>query len=85
MDEIVPRLWLGGLDAARNTQLLLSRKVTCILTVNTKDLGPTRTEGFEHLFLEANDDLEADLLGHFPAAFDFIERSLEGSGVLVHW
>ena len=85
MDRIEPGLFLGGLDAARNTQLLLSRKISYILTVNTKDLGPTRTDGFEHLFLEANDDMEEDLLGHFPAAFEFIERGIQAGGVLVHW
>lgn len=85
MDLIEPGLFLGGLDAARNSQLLHSRKLSHILTVNTKDLGPTRTEGFEHLFLEANDDMEEDLLRHFPAAFDFIERGMQAGGVLVHW
>lgn len=57
-----------------------------MLSVLRAPLEEALFEGFEHMVVEVDDVDDENLLEHFPATNEFIQRGLDGGGaVLVHW
>jgi hypothetical protein len=79
--EVVPRLFLGGLEASADSGELAALGIRRVLSVGP---GPVaRFPGIAYLHLEAEDHPGEPLECHFEAALAFIGEG-EGAGVLVH-
>lgn len=97
--DLVPRtgrLYIGGLYALYQTELIASAGITHVLSVI--DYDPLLQEKFQHLthlHIRADDHPNVDLLQHFDAGVRYIESALgsvptggeregETGGVFVH-
>eukprot|EP01105_Mastigella_eilhardi_P005909 TRINITY_DN1758_c0_g1_i2.p1 TRINITY_DN1758_c0_g1~~TRINITY_DN1758_c0_g1_i2.p1 ORF type:complete len:352 (-),score=41.85 TRINITY_DN1758_c0_g1_i2:44-1099(-) len=82
-DEIVPGLYLGDVECARNRHALLQLGVDHILTIAF--YRPVWPNDFTYMVVEVDDREEVDLSPHFQGTTDFIANSLHSGGrVLVH-
>ncbi|KAG5878667.1 hypothetical protein JTB14_015600 [Gonioctena quinquepunctata] len=86
IEMIEKNLFLGGLEAAKNMDILNKNKITHILTINTcplpqtiKELKPLVTK-----FIQLSDQPKEDLLSYLDEADLFIKEGLSKSAVLVH-
>ncbi|KAK4694772.1 hypothetical protein P7C71_g2858, partial [Lecanoromycetidae sp. Uapishka_2] len=90
MDEIVPRLYVGGAGAAEDLAMLTVNKVSFVLTI--KELSPRadvkeayRAKGMEHLHIRKGDTASEDVISILGPLCDVIEgRMAKGKVVLVH-
>ncbi|KAF2110917.1 protein-tyrosine phosphatase-like protein [Lophiotrema nucula] len=88
--DLVPRaggkLYIGGLYALYQTDLIKSAGITHVLSVI--DYDPLLQESFSHLkhfHIRADDDPNEDLLKHFQSACEYVDEGLkDGGGVFVH-
>lgn len=97
--DLIPRtpgrLYIGGLYALYQTDLIRAAGITHVLSVI--DYDPNLRERFpdlrlEHLWINVEDNLNVDLLGEFERVVRWIDRALEGreggeekgGGVFVH-
>jgi len=79
------KLWLGGVEAALDTEKLKAQSTTHILTVELNPLNEEKTKDFVYKFIDAEDSPEEDLLHHFEDVFVFIDDARQNhGGVLVH-
>jgi len=80
--EIVPGLWLGAQELARDGEALQRLGITHTLTVLANWDVPMDCE---HKIIEARDSVKEDLLQHFPEAVQFIHTARSSGGVVyVH-
>ncbi|PAA82275.1 hypothetical protein BOX15_Mlig010338g2, partial [Macrostomum lignano] len=88
MDQVIPGLWLGGRNAAKNAQVLRSRRVSRVLTVDDLNLPDRLLEQFDdgaHRFVRLEDHARENLLDRLQECLQFIGEALEGGhNVLVH-
>lgn len=84
IDMIETNLYLGGLTAAKNFDVLKKYKITHILTIDTCPLPHTITEKFVTKFIQLPDQPKADLLSLFDETHLFINEGLSKGAVLVH-
>ncbi|KAF8637468.1 hypothetical protein AX16_010796 [Volvariella volvacea WC 439] len=83
MDEIVPKLWIGDLVSALDTETLKRNGISSVLTAMRGTVTINDTLMRHQILLD--DTLDADILVHLPPSIQFIEKELEkGRGVLVH-
>lgn len=75
MHEIVPGVWLGGLDAAQDPSLLRRNGVHTILTVARGLPGVVTGPDFINVVVEVNDTEEQDMLPYLQRCIDLIEDS----------
>ncbi|KAF2708193.1 tyrosine protein phosphatase 3 [Pleomassaria siparia CBS 279.74] len=87
--DLVPRagkLYIGGLYALYQTDLIKAAGITHVLSVI--DYDPLLQEKFHHLkhhHIRAEDDPNEDLLQHFRATNEYIDEGLKnGGGVFIH-
>ncbi|XP_023020792.2 dual specificity protein phosphatase MPK-4 isoform X1 [Leptinotarsa decemlineata] len=86
IDIIEENLFLGGLAAAKNTEILNKNKITHILTIDTCPLPRTILE-LKHIvtkFIQLSDQPKEDLLSHLEEADLFIREGISKGAVLVH-
>jgi len=84
MNEILPGLFLGNSEAARNLSLLQSQGITHVL-VSAIECKPCFPALFQYLHLQLGDAVGADLLTPLPEAMAFLTAAFsEGGKVLVH-
>ncbi|KAG5875687.1 Dual specificity protein phosphatase MPK-4 [Gonioctena quinquepunctata] len=86
IDMIEENLFLGGLAAAKNMDILNKYKITHILTIDTCPLPRTILE-LKHIvikFIQLSDQPKEDLLSYLDEADLFIKEGLSKSAVLVH-
>jgi Leucine-rich repeat (LRR) protein len=81
-NEILPRLYLGGVAAARDKYNLRRLGVTHILTV--AEIDPIYPEEFSYKVVRIDDHADQDLGVFFTECIDFIEEGRDKGGVLVH-
>lgn len=81
-DKICDRVFLGDLHCARNKHALLHLGVRHVLTVAT--FRPFYPHVFEYKVVDVEDQDGEDLLCHFEACVEFIDRGVEKGGVFVH-
>jgi dual specificity phosphatase 12 len=88
MQEIVPGLWLGNVQAAEDEQNLHNKKISHILSVFSKYLPDSNSAGkprYHRLILPLHDNHTELLIEHFPTTNEFIRQALDSKGkVLVH-
>lgn len=83
--EIIPKVYLGGLDSATNMQILQHLNIThIILAIGA--MQPHFPKSFTYLSLhDAKDSANFDFSVYFDECAQFIENArMEGGGVLVH-
>lgn len=84
--RVLPGLYLGSIDAARNHAALRARGVTHVLTV-ARELSEEWAAEFTHLRVKVTDSTteDNDLLSHFDRCSAFIDDARrDGGTVLVH-
>ena len=92
MNEVLPALFLGGVDAALDTDLLQRSKVKSVLTVMRYEGLPAcyhvtnLPADIEHMHVEVYDSAaeESSLLPHLRKCTNFISAGRQKGGVLVH-
>ena len=91
MNEILPSLFLGNVEAALDVEMLKRRNVKAVLTVMRYKGLPNSyhvhlPKGFEHMQVDVYDsaDAESSLLPHLPKCVEFISEGRRAGGVLVH-
>jgi len=83
-NEVIPRLFVGGVSAACNLSFLRRSRISHILVVGN-NVRPLFPQNFVYEHITIADSIDADLLSHFLVCFNFIDRALSsGGGVLVH-
>lgn len=87
-DEILPRLWLGDLQAAESERFLNDRKISHVLSLINMPVTLPSEAAVNHKQIIIRDQPGEDLLTHLEDILAFMEDGLdpakEGS-VLVHW
>lgn len=84
MNNILPGLFLGSLEAACDLESLQKNKISHVLVVGS-GLDKPFPEEIEYHHIEVYDFAAADLISHFEVTSQFIENALlSGGGVLVH-
>ncbi|KAH7104072.1 protein-tyrosine phosphatase-like protein [Auriculariales sp. MPI-PUGE-AT-0066] len=88
MNEIIPGLYLGALEAAYEVEDLRKAGVTHVLTAMTFGiirLEPGRLKDFTTLQIEINDLATFNIARYLPESIEFIDGALsDGGKVLVH-
>lgn len=86
IDMIEDSLYLGGLAAAKNIDVLNKYKITHILTIDTCPLPRVITDmrQFVTKFIQLSDQPKEDLLCYFDETDLFIKEGLSKGAVLVH-
>lgn len=86
IDMIEENLYLGGLAAAKNVDVLNKYKITHILTIDICPLPRLITDNkqFVTKFIQLSDQPKEDLLSHFDDTDIFIKEALSKGAVLVH-
>eukprot|EP01112_Ceratiomyxa_fruticulosa_P020897 TRINITY_DN7244_c0_g2_i2.p1 TRINITY_DN7244_c0_g2~~TRINITY_DN7244_c0_g2_i2.p1 ORF type:complete len:623 (+),score=183.94 TRINITY_DN7244_c0_g2_i2:162-2030(+) len=83
-NEILPKMYLGGLDSANNMAMLEHHKITHVLLA-IGDSDPCFPLHFQyHVIGDAKDDPRYDLSAHFDECINFIEQGRNAGGILVH-
>ena len=87
---VVEKLFLGNLEAAKNTELLKSFGVTHILCVG-KELEPNQVslifnnhKNFVTLKINVLDDCSENILIGFEKIYEFIEDGMREGNVFIH-
>lgn len=79
--EILPNVFLGSMEAAKDKDSLKSHGVTHILTVNGKD--PAFKDDFEYKVINFGGD-NGDLTPHLEDSVAFVNSGAKSGGVLIH-
>jgi dual specificity phosphatase 12 len=86
IDLIEPKLYLGGLSAAKDIHTLTKHKITHILTIDTCPL-PRKILELKHVttkYIQLSDQPKEDLLSHLDDTEAFILEGISKGAVLVH-
>jgi len=81
-DEILPNLYLGDYECAKNKISLESLGITHILTV--AKFRPLYLSRFTYKILEVDDANSEDILGHLESCVEFIDEGRKKGGILIH-
>lgn len=82
--QVIDRVYLGSVHAAKNRQFLTEKQVTHIISVN--HMHPPFPGEFTYKLVREYDQPTSNLLQHLEECFDFIDEALENphGSVLVH-
>jgi len=84
MDNIIPGLYLGDVEASEDLDMLRNNKITHILVAGS-GLDKHYPEEFVYHQIEVDDAGHIDMISHFSGCIDFIAGALSKNGsVLVH-
>jgi len=84
MDNIIPGLFLGDMEASENLELLHKHNITHIIVAGNLLTKHYPTEYTYHQ-LEVEDAEHEDMISHFRVCIDFIEKAIENKGnIFVH-
>lgn len=85
MQEVIPKLWIGNLQAAGNSDLLYKHGITHVLSVGVR---AQEVEGVKYtVFNGVRDRPDYRILAHFNEATNYLKNTLgenTQNGVLVH-
>ncbi|EIW59595.1 phosphatases II [Trametes versicolor FP-101664 SS1] len=87
--EILPRLYLGPLQASKSLDTLLSLGITHVVCIRDAkeafSVRPRFADRFQYMVLDVQDNEEQNLIRLFPQAKQFIDTAIsQGGCVLVH-
>lgn len=81
-DEILPKLYLGDWNCARNKHALQKLNITHILCV--AQFQPLYPQLFTYKIVDIPDANSEDIFSHFPASIDFINQARQSGSIFVH-
>ncbi|KAK7095589.1 dual specificity protein phosphatase 12-like [Littorina saxatilis] len=84
MDQIVDKLYLGGIADPFDPTVLRDKGVTHILSLMDRPLPAQLVEGFRYKHVYALDLYDTDLLTDLEDCLTFVEDGRQHGGVLVH-
>ena len=90
MDEIFPHIYLGGSYAAENISTLLTKNISFVISIMSRNLPPSTREAYmdqriEHVYIKKRDDSDEDILAVLGEMCKLIEERRQGGrGVLLH-
>jgi dual specificity phosphatase 12 len=87
MTEILPNLWLGGLDLIYDLEFLKENKITHVVSVIEDDISTSAmyTLHIKQMLVRIMDRDDAPIADAFERAVAFIDEALTGGGaVYVH-
>lgn len=82
--QVIDRVYLGSIHAAKNRQFLSEKDITHILSVN--HMNPPYPNEFKYKVVREYDQPTSNLLQHLEDCFSFIDSALEQprGSVLIH-
>jgi len=86
IDEIIPRLYLSGCDAATEIKILEEKNITHIINLTT-NVANKYEPVIKYKKIAINDLPTVNIMDHFQSSYEFIESALsesEKNCVLVH-
>mmetsp|Transcript_26433 Transcript_26433/g.60171 ORF Transcript_26433/g.60171 Transcript_26433/m.60171 type:complete len:216 (-) Transcript_26433:3-650(-) len=86
IDEVMPGLFLGGMEGAMQHDELRRRGVTHVLNAASYNLSPSAYDphAFRYLILCAEDTPSENLKRHFDKTTSFIASAMSSGAVYVH-
>jgi protein-tyrosine phosphatase len=86
MTEILPNLWLGGLDLLYDMEFLKENKITHVVSVLEDDVSttPMYTLHIKQMLIKIYDRDDEPIADTFMTAIKFIDAALAGGAVYVH-
>ncbi|KAJ3123859.1 hypothetical protein HK098_001604 [Nowakowskiella sp. JEL0407] len=89
MQEIIPGLYCGPVQSAKNKEKLIQNQITHILCIRdrleAKFVKPQFPGEFQYDVIEVSESPLQNLISYFPQAFSFIDHALKSGGkILVH-
>ena len=85
MDEIVDKLYLGGIAGAFDPGYLQHKGITHILSLLDRPIPEEQVQNFTYKFVGVLDLYDTDLLQEMDACQEFVKEGIEKGGILVHW
>ncbi|CAM9601052.1 unnamed protein product [Ectocarpus fasciculatus] len=79
--EVLPKVFLGSMEAAKDKESLKAHGVTHVLTVNGKD--PAFKDDFEYKVIKFGGD-DGPLTPHLGESLSFVDAGVAAGGVLIH-
>ena len=84
-DQIIDKLYLGGMSSAEKIDTLYNLKISHIL-IAASYLQPIFPDKFSYKKISIDDSPKENIKKYFEETHKFIKEGLTtGSGVLVHW
>lgn len=85
MHKVDKGIFIGSQFALQGKQTLAREGITHILSILPPPISDRYVSGFVHKLVDAEDEVEQDLIQFFPECIDFIDKALgSGGAVLVH-
>ncbi|XP_076454666.1 dual specificity protein phosphatase 12-like [Babylonia areolata] len=84
LDEIMPKLFLGGITGIFEPSALRQRGITHVLTLMDRALPGELMSGFTYQHVFALDMYDHDLLRDMEECLAFVEEGMQQGAVLVH-
>ncbi|EIW84705.1 hypothetical protein CONPUDRAFT_97040 [Coniophora puteana RWD-64-598 SS2] len=82
-DEVIPGLWIGGLESLKDIEGLRKRNVRSVVSAMRGKVTINATLNNHQISID--DTVDEDILVHFLPSISFIQTELDkGHGVLVH-
>lgn len=79
--EVVPKIFVGSWDAAKDKESLESNGITHILTINGKE--PAFKDNFEYMVINFGGE-DGPITPHLDDSMSFVKAGAEKGGVLIH-
>ncbi|CAN0323080.1 unnamed protein product [Ectocarpus sp. 12 AP-2014] len=79
--EVLPKVFLGSMEAAKDKESLKAHGVTHVLTVNGKE--PSFKDDFEYRVIKFGGD-DGPLTPHLSESLSFVDDGVAAGGVLIH-
>ncbi|CAM9325832.1 unnamed protein product [Hapterophycus canaliculatus] len=79
--EVLPKVFLGSMEAAKDKESLKSHGVTHVLTVNGKE--PAFKDDFKYKVIKFGGE-NGPLTPHLGESMSFVDEGVEKGGVLIH-
>jgi len=82
--QVLPNLFLGGFDAARE-DVLKQKNICAVINLAASNTETIEKNGITYMRINADDSTDFYLQPYFRSTFDFIELYLnQGKSVLIH-
>jgi hypothetical protein len=85
MNQIIDKLYLGGIAGTFDPSQLLDKGITHILSILEHPIPDDLLKDFKYKFVYALDLYDTDLLQELEECLTFIEDGIKEGVVLVHW
>jgi hypothetical protein len=86
LNQVLPFVYVGSLDAAKNVDLLKKLNIKYVLTVEDNELDEDVQRHFVYKFIKLYDYPSSSILEILEECIQFIDSAVENShNILIHW